>query len=620
MYGGANQDRRKNQNTAQNYGRRQTDYEQKYNKMRQQRDDYANNQMNSNYHQNNSSYGNDSYFGEQNRGNETFQYTQYGNEGYSDFKNQYKDKSYDSMSANYNNAENKRYSDSMYNGYNQYGNNNYNDNNYNSTNYNYDSLNYNGTGYGDNSYNSYNSTNYGNTNYGNYSDMDKSNNYTDYYNSSNPSNTYANGNQYSNGYSEPYSQYGNDYSNTIYDDSSRNKTYNDSSHKCDISVLQPGKSHPMMMIIIRICIIVFIGLALGEACRTVFNAFYQKHIYSSNPFAIIIRFLGIILVLFVSYLVHIILHEFGHLIGGTLSGYTLISFRIFSIILVKENKKNKIKRYPVMDTASECIMMPPEIKKGKYPYKLYRIGGLVMNLFTSLIAVILALGVSITGKYPWNMWCVLFALVGIVTVFYNGIPVVFDGVPNDGYILLHMIESNEARLAVHSQLLIYAFLSKGGSYSDVPYEQFCVNQTGEIKNFLVIRVKLLEYKWHLEHLDFNQAAKCLEATNHFFNSLPRAYQYEINSEKLFIEIMCEHDRDIIDKLYNADVRKYIEELQGDLSKSRIMMAYEAGVKGDMRSAHKYYMQLKNGAKNAPIKGETELELMLSEYVYERFCS
>ena len=121
-------------------------------------------------------------------------------------------------------------------------------------------------------------------------------------------------------------------------------------------------------------------------------------------------------------------------------------------------------------------------------------------------------------------------------------------------------------------------------------------------------------------MDFNQAAKCLEATNHFFNSLPRAYQYEINSEKLFIEIMCEHDRDIIDKLYNSDVRKYIEESQGDLSKSRIMMAYEAGVKGDMRSAHKYYMQLKNGAKVAPIKGETELELMLSEYVYERFCS
>lgn len=619
MYGGANRDRRKNQNNAQNYGRRQTDYEQKYNKMRQQRDDYANNQMNSNYHQNNVSYGNDRYFDGQNQGNDGFQYTQYGNEGYDNFKPQYKDENYDSMSVKFNdNSSNKGYNGNMYNeSYSQY-------NNYNLTDYNYNSTNYNSTGYVNNNYSetNYGNTNYGNASYGdnsyaNYNNANKKNNnsYSEYYNS------YSNNNQYNNGYSERYSQYGNDYSNTMYDNPSKNNDlYNDNNVKCDISALQPGKSHPMMTIIVRICIIIFIGLASGEACRTVFSAFYQKHIYSTNPFVMIIRFLGIILVLFVSYLVHIILHEFGHLIGGTLSGYALISFRIFSIILVKENKKSKIKRYPSMDTASECIMMPPEIKKGKYPYKLYRLGGLAMNLFTSIIAIVLALGVSVTGKYPWNMWCVLFALVGIVTVFYNGIPVVFDGIPNDGYILLHMIESNEARLAVHSQLLIYAFLSKGGSYSDVPYEKFCVNQTGEIKNFLVIRVKLLEYKWHLEHLDFNQAAKCLEATNHFFNSLPRAYQYEINSEKLFIEIMCEHNRDIIDKLYNSDVRKYIEESQGDLSKSRIMMAYEAGVKGDMRSAHKYYMQLKNGAKTAPIKGETELELMLSEYVYERFCS
>ena len=50
------------------------------------------------------------------------------------------------------------------------------------------------------------------------------------------------------------------------------------------------------------------------------------------------------------------------------------------------------------------------------------------------------------------------------------------------------------------------------------------------------------------------------------------------------------------------------------------MAYNAGVKGNMREAHKNYMQLKNIAKTAPIKGETQLQLMLGEYVYDKFCS
>ena len=35
-----------------------------------------------------------------------------------------------------------------------------------------------------------------------------------------------------------------------------NNSYSDNNVKCDISVLQPGKSHPMMMIIVRICIII----------------------------------------------------------------------------------------------------------------------------------------------------------------------------------------------------------------------------------------------------------------------------------------------------------------------------------------------------------------------------
>ena len=68
------------------------------------------------------------------------------------------------------------------------------------------------------------------------------------------------------------------------------------------------------------------------------------------------------------------------------------------------------------------------------------------------------------------------------------------------------------------------------------------------------------------------------------------------------------------------MRKYIDESQYALSKNRLMMAYEAGVKNDMRGANKYYKQLKSGAKTAPIKGEIELELMLAEYIYERFCS
>ncbi len=608
MYG-ANGDRRKYQDASKNYGRRQSDYEQHYNRLRQQRDNEANNHnhnQHTNYHQNNTSYGSDSYFGAQS--SSTFQYSQYGESDYGDVLKDFKDQNYGSMSNDYSNQS--QYDRSQYNGT-QYGNQSQ-----------YDSDLYSGTQYGGRQYSdqyntskSYSEANYSysETNYTNYGQQQNDySQYKDYYGTNEADNS-----------SSFTMQSNTQYGDNEFEDNKRFTQYggSDSSNlKSDISALQPGKSHPIRNIVFRVLLVAFLGVVLGEACRTVFNEFWNEHIFHKNMFILIVRMLGIVVVMFVSYLLHIILHEFGHLVGGTLSGYSLISFRVFNIIMVKEKNKMKIKKYAVADTAGECVMMPPEIKKGKYPYVLFRVSGIAMNLITAIIAIILFLVVSPMGKYPWNMWCVIYAVVGIITSLYNGVPVIIDGIPNDGYVLLHMLESKEARLAVHSQLLIYAFLSKGGSYSDVPYEQFCFNSTGEIRNFLVIRVKMLEYKWHLEHLDFVQAAKCLEATNQFFNSLPRSQQYEINSEKMFIEILCEKDEDIISKLYNSDVRKYIEDSQDTLTKNRILMAYNAGVKHDMREAHKNYMQLKSGAKSAPIKGETELQLMLGEYVYDQFCN
>ena len=84
--------------------------------------------------------------------------------------------------------------------------------------------------------------------------------------------------------------------------------------------------------------------------------------------------------------------------------------------------------------------------------------------------------------------------------------------------------------------------------------------------------------------------------------------------------MSSNDKDIVEKLFNSDVERFILEYQNVLAKNRIMMAYEAGVKKNTRAAHKHYMQLKNNVKVYPIKGEADLELTLADYVYEKFCS
>ena len=570
-----------------------------------------------------------------------YQYNEYNspNNGYGSVNNGYQNNSYDSGQSNYNN--NNMYGYDEYMNYSNHASNGMQSNNSNLYDTSYMN-NYGNQGYGAqnaNLYGNYNGANNNSymNNYENQSDASYNSGYSNLDNSSYNNNSYNN-NLYNNSYdnsayqkkeeSTYSSTYNTDYNYTGYDMGDYDKTAYGGAKEyekgdiddCEITVQTPAKSHIVMEAIARLVMYIFIGLVGGHLLTGPFSAFLKKYIEDENFFGKIINVLIIIVVVLTSYFIHIVIHELGHLIGGTLSNYSLISFRVFSIVLAKQNKKMIVKKYSVSNSVGECVMMPPEVKKGKYPYKLYRIGGIAMNIVTSIVAVVLVFGMDALSKYPWNMWGVIYAVVGIITALFNGIPVVIGGVPNDGYILLHMTESKEASLAVHSQLLIHAFLSKGGSYSEVPYEQFCISKTGEIKNYLVAKVKLLEYRWHLEHLDFKQAAKCLEATNQYFNSLPKVHQYEINSEKMFVEIMSSNDKDIVEKLFNSDVERFILEYQNVLAKNRIMMAYEAGVKKNTRAAHKHYMQLKNNVKVYPIKGEADLELTLADYVYEKFCS
>ena len=569
-----------------------------------------------------------------------YQYNEYNlpnngyNNGYGSVNNGYQNNSYDSGQSNYNN---NMYGYDEYMNYSNHASNGMQSNNSNLYNTSYIN-NYDNQDYGNQGYGSQNSNLYGD-NYINQNDNLYGNNYVNQSNTS-YDNGYANldNTPYDNGtyqkkeestYDNKYNnKYNANYNYTSYDMGDYEKTAyggaqeygNEDVDDCEITVQTPAKSHIVMEAIVRLIMYIFIGLVGGHLLTGPFSSFLKKYIEDENFFGKIINVLIIIVVVLTSYFIHIVMHELGHLIGGTLSNYSLISFRVFSIVLAKQNKKLIVKKYSVPNSVGECVMMPPEVKKGKYPYRLYRIGGIAMNVVTSIVAVVLVFGIDSLSKYPWNMWGVIYGVVGIITALFNGIPVVIGGVPNDGYILLHMTESKEASLAVHSQLLIHAFLSKGGCYSEVPYEQFCISKTGEIRNYLVAKVKLLEYRWHLEHLDFKQAAKCLEATNQYFNSLPKVHQYEINSEKMFVEIMSSNDKDIVDKLFNADVERFILEYQNVLAKNRIMMAYEAGVKKDTRAAHKHYMQLKNNVKVYPIKGEADLELTLADYVYEKFCS
>ena len=62
-----------------------------------------------------------------------------------------------------------------------------------------------------------------------------------------------------------------------------------------------------------------------------------------------------------------------------MTGYKFNSFRIFSVILIKQNEKLKIKNISLAGTGGQCLMSPPELIDGKMPYVLYNLGGVIFK-------------------------------------------------------------------------------------------------------------------------------------------------------------------------------------------------------------------------------------------------
>ena len=190
----------------------------------------------------------------------------------------------------------------------------------------------------------------------------------------------------------------------------------------------------------------FIGFASGQIVSYA-NKFIVI-VIEIEPFNSIFWFAVIFLSIYLVVMIHIIFHEAGHMIGGLLTGYKFLFFRIGSTTLVRTDNGFKIRKLTVPGTGGQCIMVPPEMKDGDYPVVIYNLGGGLMNIILSLVAVI------IIKTYSLNPVALgfleIFAIVGIYIGIVNLVPL--KVISNDGANIFYLKNDLEERIALHKIL------------------------------------------------------------------------------------------------------------------------------------------------------------------------
>ena len=230
--------------------------------------------------------------------------------------------------------------------------------------------------------------------------------------------------------------------------------------------------------------------------------------------------------------VQIILHEGGHLIAGLLSGYRFVSFRILSMIWVKKDDRIIRRKYSLAGTGGQCLLDPPGTCDD-YPGVFYNLGGVIMNLLTALIAVVICRSVS---SPLVQMVLMLFAGTGVVYALINGIPLTSDSVSNDGRNTLEIIRSFKAKKALWRQLRINALQSYGDRLKDMPEDLFEMPPEEDMKYSLCASIAVLRMARLIDEHRFPEALELMEKIRQW-PAVPGVYRNQIIIEEVCMKIL-----------------------------------------------------------------------------------
>lgn len=356
-----------------------------------------------------------------------------------------------------------------------------------------------------------------------------------------------------------------------------------------------AEGRPWVPRVTILAIAVLLGLVLGRMDLDV--GFYV------DPPMLLLQIAMLVLAM----LLQVILHEAGHLAFGLLTGYRLVSFRVFSVALVRERDGLRVRRYRLARTGGQCLMAPPDGAYDAVPYALYNLGGILFNLLSAGISLLLLYRAA-----PFSLlrqFLFLLVITGVLNAAINGIP--WRGSQNDMCNLLSARRSPAARYSLWLQLRLVAIFAGGERLRDVPEALFQLPAGADLSDMLTAYVPGA-YCSYLEDVhDFDRARAETERVLAEVPGLSPIAQDDLQAALLFYELIGPCREEAILRLYEGPVARYLTESRNTiLGIPRVRYAYALlflhdGV--EAREQREAFGRMAAGYPYAGIaKGEAEL--------------
>lgn len=295
---------------------------------------------------------------------------------------------------------------------------------------------------------------------------------------------------------------------------------------------------------------------------------------------------------YIIYFLSIIWHEFGHFIFGLRANLTFVSFNVLSYTICVENNKLKIKKEAkIPGVLGYCNMnIETNRKYNKNSIILYYMGGIIFNLLSSVISIIL---IFFTSNVYLKLIYILNIGINIYLAIYNAIPAITkSGANTDALQIIYYLDDEEYINTMSKLQMLQGLLAKGCALKDIDTNLFSNPQTFKTNSDVLNAMIYVDYLSSKEKYReaSKYAKKILEEAKELLSK-----QYIISLKLQLMNCIFYSDGDFnqIKEIWNEDIKKYLD-LMGKVAPIYIGInyMYASLVEKNESNSKKYLNQFK----------------------------
>ncbi len=272
--------------------------------------------------------------------------------------------------------------------------------------------------------------------------------------------------------------------------------------------------------------------------------------------------LSMVCTLYLAFFLQIIVHESGHLICGLLTGYQFSSFRIGSLMWIRQDGIIKFIRFSLAGTGGQCLLLPPPMVDGKIPYVLYNLGGSLANLATAVVCFSLF---PLCNSGILHFFLMMMGVIGAGYALVNGIPMNVGGVSNDGYNARSLGQNPNALRAFWLELKINEGQAAGVRLKDMPAAWFEMPPQEDMGNCVCSSPAVFRTSWLMDRHEFTLAAQAidtlLEDSKAGKIEVQGIYLHMMTCDRIFCELIGDGNREKVGQLLTKELQATMKQMK-----------------------------------------------------------